>query len=215
MTRKNVLMMLPVIFSILLMSNFGMVFASHGELSGSGCSGDCVPPTLGQDSSGVVFVEGGLTINDQIFDVDHYKQNISTQIIHENEPVEIVLRVFENGGPDNLNHVSLAMANEYKFDSYVWTETSNAEIIWEKTFDGIESVEINNPKNLITDVSVNTEIDGQITILNFQFTPTTTFDASNIKVKMWDHGKSFWQNSFYDAFEIQSDPLLTMSDTVF
>ncbi len=196
-------------FGILLIPNLGIVFADHDhddEGGGGGCSGDCTPPTLGQDSSGVIHVTGGFTINGQTFDTEHFEQTITTQTVRENEPVEIILKVFENGGPQHLKHVGLVVGNEYIFDSYVWRHLPNAEIGWEQTFDGIQSVEIENSENLITDVNVKAEIDGTITILKFQFTPTTTFDASHIMVKMWDQNRSYWVNNFHNALEIKSNP---------
>ena len=55
-------MILPIMFSILLIPSIGISFAEHGHSEGDsgGCKGDCVPPTLGVDTSGKVFVESGL-----------------------------------------------------------------------------------------------------------------------------------------------------------
>nr|AIF08645.1 hypothetical protein [uncultured marine thaumarchaeote KM3_31_G08] len=223
MTQKNILMILPIMLSILLIPNIGISFAEHGhdESSGSGCSGDCTAPTLGADIEGFTQVEGGFTINGQTFDVEYFEQTIPTQIIHTNEPVEIILKVFENSGPQFLNHVGLVIGNEHVFNSYVWEQLPTAEIEWTQTFDGDQSVEIEDSENLLTDVSVDAEVDGTITVLKFQFTPTTPFDTSHIMVKMWDHNRSYWVNNFQNGLEIKSNPfsggfagtLLTESDT--
>jgi len=215
MTRKNILMILPIMFSILLIPSIGISFASHGEdesSSGGGCSGDCTPPTLGQDSSGVVFVEGGFTINGKTYDVEHFEQTIPTQTVKTNEPVEITLKVFENSGPQYLKHVELVLGNEHVFDSYVWRQMPTADIAWQQTFDGIQSVEITNPENLITDVNVEAESDGTYTVLKFQFTPTMEFDTSHMMVKMWDQNRSYWLNNFYDVLEISTNPFAETFD---
>jgi len=204
-------MILPIMFGILLIPNIGMVFADHPHEGGGGCGGDCTPPTLGQDSSGKVHVTGGFTINGQTFDVESFKQTITTQTIRENEPVEIILKVFENGGPQNLKHVGIVIGNEYIFDSYVWRHLPNAEISWEREFDGVQSIQLENTENLITDVNVEAKTVGTITTLKFQFTPTMTFDTSHIMVKMWDQNRSYWVNNFHDALEIQSNPFTSVS----
>ena len=180
-------------FSILLIPSIGISFAEHGhsEGDGGGCKGDCVPPTLGVDTSGKVFVESGFTINGKSYDVENFEQAIPTQMIKTGEPVEITLKVFENGGPQHLNHVELVLGNEHVFDSYVWRQVPTADIEWSQTFDGIESVDITDPENLITDVSVDAEVDGTFTIIKFQFTPIEIFDTSHIMVKMWDQNRSY------------------------
>ena len=208
MTRKNILMILPIMFSMLFIPNIILVFADHPESSGAGgCSMDCTPPTLGKDSSGTIFVEGGFTINEQTSDVAYFDQVIQTQIVSENNPVEIILKVFENSGPDNLKHVELILGNEYVFDSFVWTHLPSVEIGWDKAFNGTESVNVKDPDNLLADVDVNVEVDGKITILKFKFTPTMQFDTSHIIVKMWDQNRSSWVNNFYDALVIESNSL--------
>lgn len=207
MTRNNILLILPIMFSILLIPGIGISFGEHGhsEGGGGGCNGDCTPPTLGKDSSGVVYVEDGFTINGKSYDVEHFEQTIPTQTVRTGVPVEITVKVFENSGPQNLNHVELVLGNEHVFDSYVWRQMPTADIEWQQTFDGIESVKINDSDNLITDVSVDSEVDGAFTLLTFQFTPTETFDTSHIMVKMWDQNRSYWLNNFYDVLEISTD----------
>ena len=217
MTRKNILMILPIMFSILLIPSIGLSFAEHGHdesSGGGGCSGDCTPPTLGQDSSGRIHVTGGFTINEKTYDVGFFEQTIPTQIVKTGEPVEITLKIFENSGPQYLKHVELVLGNEHIFDSYVWRQMPTADIAWQQTFDGIESIEITNPDNLITDVNVEAEIDGTFTVLKFQFTPTTTFDTSHMMVKTWDQNRSYWLNNFYDALEISITPFSQKNNDV-
>lgn len=198
-------------FGFLLIPNIGIVFADHPPEGGSGCGGDCTPPTLGKDSSGKVHVTGGFTINGQTFDAEYFEQTITTQTILENEPVEIILKVFENGGPQNLKHVGIVIGNEYVFDSYIWRHLPNAEIRWEQEFDGVQSIQVENSENLITDVNVEAKTVGTITTLKFQFTPTMTFDTSHIMVKMWDQNRNPWVNNFHNALEIQSIPIKSVN----
>ena len=213
MRNKNILMIMPLIFGVLLAPSIGISFAAHSSGGGSGCSGDCVPPTLGVDTYGKVLVEGGFAINGNSYDVEQFEQTIPTQTIKVNEPVELTLKLFENNGPEYIEYVELVLGNEHVFDSYVWREMPNAEIAWQNTFDGIQSFEVTDVEGLITDVNVEAEIEEELLILKFQFTPTTIFDPSHLKVKMWDQNKSYWLNNFYDSLNIIHDPLSETSDS--
>lgn len=205
-------------FSIMLIPNIGMSFANHGDEGGSGgggCKGDCTAPTLGKDSEGTLFVENGFTINDKSYDVEYFEQTISTQTVLENQPVEITLRVYENSGPQALKHVGIVLGNEYIFDSYVWRHISNVEISWMQEFDGSQSVKVeNNDDQLVTDVDVQVQVEDDITVLKFQFTPTMAFDTSHIMVKMWDQNRGYWLNNFHDGLEIKSNPFSQKNNDV-
>ena len=214
MTQKNILVILPIMLSILLIPNIGMSFADHPGENGGGCTGDCIPPTLGKDSSGKVFVENGFTLNGKSYDVEHSKQTLPTQIVHDNEPVEITLRVYENSGPQVLNHVGIVLGNEYVFETAVWMHLPNAEIVWEKSFDGIQSVEVKDENHLVTDVNVVAKVDGDSTILKFQFTPTMVFDTSHIMVKMWDQKRNYWVNNLYNGLEIKYNPFSQKTNVI-
>ena len=209
MIQKNILMILPIMFGILLIPNIGISFADHDhdDSGGGGCGGDCVPPTLGIGSEGNLLIENGFTLNGKSYQVELSEQTVPTQFIRANEPVEITLRVYENSGPKSLEHVGIVLGNEYVFETSVWMQLPNVEISWDQTFDGIQTVEIENNDYLVTDVDVKTQVDGDVTILKFQFTPTEAFDTSHIMVKMWDQNRSYWVNNFHDGLEIKPNPL--------
>lgn len=77
------------------------------------------------------------------------------------------------------------------FETSNWIHLPNVEIGWNRSFDGVQSVEVENNDYLVTDVDVVTQIDGDSTILKFQFTPVMAFDTSHIMVKMWDQNRSY------------------------
>ena len=196
-------MIVPIIFGLFMIPTSNMIYGDHDHDEGSGgCSGDCVPPTLGVDHEGTILVENGFSINNKSYNVEHFKQNVPTQTVSAGTPVEITLRVFENSGPTYLKNVGLLLGIEKKFQDVTWIDLPNAEIYWEQNFDGTESILIENSNNFITDVGVDVEVDNTITILKFYFTPTEPFDTNRIIVKMWDQNRSFWANSFYDALKI-------------
>ena len=109
------LLLLSSLLVLLVIPTTANVFADHGSgSSGGGCSGDCAPPTMGQDNSGQDYVKEGFSINDKAYEVTHFKQEIPTQTIIAGEPVEIILKIYENSGPQYLSHVGLLLGLEEK-----------------------------------------------------------------------------------------------------
>ena len=59
----------------MIVSSNSDIFAEHSSSGGEGggCSGDCMPPTLGEDNNGRIYVENGITINGNGFDVSYFQ----------------------------------------------------------------------------------------------------------------------------------------------
>lgn len=201
------------LFAILIIPLNGNAFADHGSgSSGGGCSGDCAPPTLGEDNSGKDFVEKGFSINNKSFDVADFKQDISNQIVKTGEPVEITLKIYENSGTQYLAHVGLLMGLEEKMVSGVKVNSHEVQIIWKQTLDGNTSIEVIDPNQLVTDVSVENELARDafgnkegLNQLVFTFTPTKPYDTNVILVEMWDYERNSWTNSFYNGLTIEQN----------
>ena len=187
---------ISILFSFfILVSTSSYAFADHGSgSSGGGCSGDCTPPTLGIDNSGREFVNKGLTINNKEFSVKDFKQDIETQEIPIGEPVIIRIRIYENQGTHALSHVGLMLGLDHKFVGNTNIEVHNVEINWDKTFDGIESIEVKDDYAYVEDVKITHKIidnpaglSSELNELEFIFTPTTIFQASPLIIKTWDN----------------------------
>ena len=199
----------------------GNVFADHGGGSSSGgpggsggCSGDCAPPTLGIDNSGNDYVKKGFAINGNSYDVANFKQDIPNHTVQTGQPIEITLKVYENTGPQYLSHVGLLMGFEEKTLSGVKVHSHDVQIIWEQSFDGKISVDVIDPENLVTDVSVDKDLETDsfgtkegLTKLVYKFTPIRSFDANVILVKMWDYERNSWTNFFNNALTIEDQPI--------
>lgn len=190
------------------------VFADHGSSGGGrggGCSGDCIPPSMGLIENYVQGVSDGLIINDESFTVDHYTQQIPTQSAAIGQPLQITLNIYENSGAFYLSTVKLMLGQNEEFVGGQLIPVSDVQIVWEQTLDGTESFYVSDGSELISDVSVTSFVDGdpvteKVIALTFSFTPTSDFDASPIVVNMWDHNRSAWTNYFQNALEIDSDP---------
>jgi hypothetical protein len=183
------------------------IFADHGSSGGGGgCSGDCIPPTLGQDNYGQVFVTNGLVINDNPFDVAHFQQEMTPQILQTDKPATISLKIFENTGPSYLTHVFLMLGQEEKTISGVKVPSHPVEIVWERPLNEKPSVTVNDPDNFVSDVSVDANLaadafgnEDMLTEIVFKFTPSKKFDTDIVLVEMWDFENNSWTNYFHNS----------------
>jgi hypothetical protein len=205
------LLLLSSLLVLLMISTTENVLADHGSgSSGGGCSGDCAPPTLGQDNSGRDYVKEGFSINGNSFEVTHFKQEIQTQTIKTGESVEIVLKIYENSGTQYLSHVGLLLGLEEKTLSGVKVNSHQSQIIWEQDLDGTISTDVIDTNNLISNVDVKNELirdafgnDDGLNQISFKFTPTKPFDTNTILVEMWDYERNSWTNSFHNSLIIE------------
>ncbi len=208
---KTKIIILMFVLAITITFSNENIFADHGSGGGGGgsCSGDCSPPTLGFDNSGRQYVEKGFSINDESFEVEHFKQDIPTQTLLIDEPISISLKIYENSGPQALGHVGLLLGLEEKTISGVKVFEHDVKILWEQNFEGEHSLDVYDPKKLVSDIAVNTGLvedafgtEEKLNQITFTFTPRASIDTSVIIVEMWDYERNSWTNYFYDAIEI-------------
>ena len=198
-----------VLFFLLIISTtvIAPAFASHGSGGSGGCSGDCSPPTLGQDNTGRTYVHDGFAINGNSYNVEYFKQHVPTETVKINEPVTVSLKVFENSGTSSLTHVILKLGLEEKIISGVKVPTSPVEILWQNPFDSTPSFSVNDPKNLVIDVTVESAMtedafgtSDNVMAYDFTFVPVEKFDTDVILVTMWDYKNMYGQTTFMMPF---------------
>ena len=203
-------MFVYIILTFFIVSSVGNVFADHGSGGGGSCSGDCAPPTMGQDNSGREYVEGGFTINGMTYDVLSFSQDIPTQVITTDEPVTITLKIYENSGPNYLSHVGLMLGMEERFIDGIKVDSHPVQINWDQTYDGDTSIGVDDANDLVSEVDVGhnlieDEFGNKNTVneISFTFTPTKPFDVDTVVVAMWDYERNSWTNYFYDSMIIE------------
>ena len=209
MEKKYVI--LTSLLILFFFSNNELVFADHGSSGGGGgCSGDCAPPTLGKDNSGREYVKGGFSINEKSYEVTHFKQDIPTQMIMAGEPVSITLKIYENGGTQNLAHVGVLFGLEENLIGGTKVHSHQVQIIWEQDFEEKITLDIIDPHQFVTNVEVENELirdafgtKNGLNQLIFKFTPVKPFDTDVILVEMWDYDRNSWTNSFYDSIKVE------------
>ena len=126
----------------------GLVLNFLGSLLGG--SSHSVPPTLGLDQNQKRIVDGGFSFNDNPIDVLQYytPYPLITTPVGQNNTIK--LKIYEEKGLDNIAHVGLS----YGLGKGEIFNEGRATIEYDKTFDGIESVTLFDPKHVLGSVNV-------------------------------------------------------------
>ena len=191
----------------------GLVLNFIGSSSGSlRCSGgDCTAPILGIDSLGNRLVDKGFSYNGFAEDVLEYYTPyplITTNVGQENVAV---LKIYDNGGPKNIKHVSLAFGLSHGRQSI---SQSQAVIIWDKNFFGYETVKVKDPNNALQDVSVETttgscsiDMELQCLIVLIHHTFRESLDFNIVGTDVWDFKRNSKTNFYNDGIEIVGESM--------
>lgn len=175
---------------------------------GSGdCTGDCLAPTLGLDKKGSRFVDNGFSYNNNPVNVELFYTPyplITTKVGAVNKAV---FKIFEDGGPDEIRHLDLA----FGLAKGQILADSKARIEWDRTWDGIETVNVVDPENSLQDIEVRTaEVrcmdDPTVKYECLQVTIYHTFRAplefDIVATNVWDEKRNSWQNYYNHGVEI-------------
>ena len=156
------------------------------------CSVDCEPPTIWKTIYGSQ-LNGGLTINNQTYTIEKWRQEIPTTTVKIGEPIEIVLRMYENYGYRAITHVALY------FD-----EDKITSIIWTKNFKGNTTVTITDPNEIIEAGNVLIIYENDFIVkYNFTVTFEKPIDTTTMVVRYWDEFVNSNTNYFLDALAIK------------
>jgi len=192
--------------TISLTGSFGI---SQG--GGGACNGDCAQPTLGKDNNGIRVVENGFTYNGNPIDVERYFTPYPLITVQVGVPNKAVFKIYENGGPDDIRHFELAfgLANGARID------TTNAAIVWDKTFGGMETVTLIDPENVLENVRVETSegkckeasAKNDCLIITIDHTFRAPLDFNIVGTYVWDENRNGWQNYYNDGIAIEGESL--------
>ena len=195
--------------SATLSGNFGLFVALNG---GGGCSGDCTPPTLGMDNNGRRLVNNGFTYNGKPIDVEFYFTAYTLITVDVGVQNKAVFIIYENGGPENIRHFALA----FGLAKGQIISNSKAVIEWDKSWDGIEKVNVIDPENTLENVRVVTSIGpcNSGSILNNDCLVVTVYhtfraplDFNIVGSYVWDERGNGWQNYYNDGIDVQGESM--------
>jgi len=177
---------------------------------GSVCLSDCIPPTLGVDGNSNRVVHDGFTYNGNPVDVDLFYTPYPLITVEVGQPNVAELKIFENRGPENIKHVSLA----FGLGSGESFGKSKAIIKWDKPFFGSEQVTVLDPENALDNVTVQTEkdrcsigSDQECLVVSIFHTFRAPLDFNMVATNVWDFRGNAWQNYYNHGIHIVGDSL--------
>lgn len=194
--------------AVTLTGDFGLFVAA--VFSTGGCSGDCEEPTLGLNDDGRRLVDGGFTYNGNSIDVERYFTPYPLVTVQTGIENTAEFKIFDNGGPDNIRHFELAfgLANGESIG------TSKVVINWDKSWDGVETVTVDDPENILENVKVITSegscVDDQsqkCLVVQIVHTFRAPLDFNILGTNVWDVRRNAWQNYYNHGIEIVGESL--------
>jgi len=187
------------------------VTMNFGGGGGNGCDGECNEPTMGVNSHGKRLVENGFTYNGKQIDVERFFTPYPLINVNVGMQNTAVFKIYDNLGPDNIQHFELA----FGLSSGQIMGTSNAMIEWDKSFDGIETITLVDPYNVLDNVRVDT-LEGKcrtdssaddclIVIVNHTF--RAPLESDIVATNVWDQRRNAWQNYYNHGVNVEGESL--------
>ncbi len=189
------------------------VFGVSQRISGGGSEcDDCTPPTLGYDEYGARLVDGGFSYNGLASDVQYFFTPyplIESEVGRHNTAV---LKIYENEGPQNLSHVSLA----FGLRSGQVISESLAVINYDISHDGSGTASVVDPEGAIdletlsaehetVECSPGSELLCVRVSIGHMFRAPLEFDI--VGTDVWDSQRNAWQNYFNHGIRVSGEPL--------
>lgn len=182
---------------------------------GGGCSGDCTNPTLGVNDQGRRLVDNGFSYNGNPVDVEHFFTPYPLITVDVGVPNLAEFKIYDNSGADKVWHFELAfgLGNGESIDK------NQAMIIWDKTWDGIETTELDDPDNVLDKVRVTTsevlcqEDSNQMCLLvEVYHIFRAPLEFNILGTNVWDAKRNAMQNYYNHGIEVEGksmNPSLT------
>jgi len=195
--------------TVTLTGDFGL-FVAVTSSNGSGCEGDCQPPTLGLDKNSRRVVDNGFSYNGKSVDVERYFTPYPLVTVQTGKQNVAEFKIYENMGPDSISHFELA----FGLASGESIGMSKAVINWDKTFDGIETITLDDPENVLDSIKVTTtegscsdELQQKCLIVKVVHTFRAPLDFNMLGTNVWDAKRNAWQNYYNHGIEVVGESL--------
>ena len=183
-------------------------FVSLSSDDGGGHCSDCIPPTLGLDSTGRRIISNGFSYNDIPVNVNSYYTAFPLIQVNIGEENNAVLQIYDNSGPQNIAHVALG------FGLGEGESFNNARaVINLDRINGEEVVTTFDPENVLNNTRVVTkeakctDIESQCLFVTIYHTFTDSLNFNMVSTNIWDVKRNSWQNYFNHGVKIEGDSL--------
>jgi hypothetical protein len=165
---------------------------------------------LGISNEGRRLVDDGFTYNGKSIDVERFFTPYPLVTVQTGIENTAEFKIFDNEGPDNVTHFELAFGLA-KGESI---GTSKVVINWDKSFDGVETVTLDDPENILENVKVITFegscSDDQLQkclVIQVVHTFRAPLDFNILGTNVWDIRHNAWQNYYNHGIEIVGESL--------
>jgi len=183
--------------------------SSNESGGGSGCN-ECTPPTLGVDSNSLRLVDNGFSYNNNPVDVNLYYTPYPLVTVEVGEENNVVLKVYENSGPENIEHIGIGFGLGHG-ESF---SESKATINVDQTPFGQYVVSTYDPENVFENIRVNYEIGdcgnsqkAQCMIFTIFHTFREPLNFNMVSTYVWDVNGNAWQNYYNHGVHIFGESL--------
>ena len=178
-------------------------------IGGSGCS-NCEAPTLGVNKNFQRLVDNGFSYNGKSVDVERYFTPYPLVTVQTGKQNVAEFKIYDDKGPDRISHFELA----FGLASGESIGMSKAVINWDKTFDGIETVTLDDPENVLDNIKVTTsegscsdDSSQKCLILKVKHTFRAPLDFNILGTNVWDFKRNAWQNYYNHGIEVVGESL--------
>lgn len=154
--------------------------------------GSAYGPSFG---SGILQYSDGLKINNTAFNISKYSQMIDTQKLHIGSTSTFTVKMFENGGAQNIQHVTLFLnikdSTPKISDSGTWIE-----------YDNVGGVSLHDPHKFFSKATATVSYQGSFMYVTFNMTPKSFMNTSDIIISAWDRWLSVRNTTVINAISI-------------
>jgi len=196
--------------AVTLTGDFGLFLAAILSGGGSSCSGDCTEPTLGFNNEGRKLVDDGFSYNGKSVDVEYYFTPYPLVTVNVGKQNVAEFKIYDNLGPDNISHFELA----FGLASGESIGMSKAVINWDKSFDGIETITLDDPENVLDKIKITTsegyckdDSEAKCLVVKVVHTFRAPLDFNILGTNVWDVKRNAWQNYYNHGVEVIGESL--------
>jgi len=190
---------------IKLTGDFGLFVA----VTGGGCD-NCEAPTLGISSNAKRLVDNGFSYNGKSVDVERYFTPYPLVTVKVGKQNVAEFKIYDDKGPDRVSHFELA----FGLASGESIGMSKAVINWDKSFDGIETITLDDPENVLDNIKVTTfegycsdDSSQKCLIVKVVHTFRAPLDFNILGTNVWDFKRNAWQNYYNHGIEVVGESL--------
>jgi len=146
-------------------------------------------------SNGFTNLDYPLVIDGNQYKLPNFSNTIQTNTLSVSKTHRIVVSLYENSGPDAVQHVSLYMNLKGSQGRVMDSDTS---VLWYKT----SGITITDPHDFIDRADAVMSKKGNLAEISFEIKFKEPMGKSNLIIRTWDENRNSWDTTVYDALDV-------------